>query len=85
MFTHRVYAEFENQIEYIKDKEFDEQKGEVMILEYLSKNEFITRREVERLCGFSSTTSKRVLKALRDKEEIILVGESKSSKYTLKN
>lgn len=84
MFTHRVYAEFENQIEYIKDKEFDEQKGEVMILEYLSKNEFITRREVERLCGFSSTTSKRILKSLRDKEKIVLIGQSSSSKYKLK-
>lgn len=84
MFTHIVYAEFENQIEYIKDKEFDEQKGEVMILEYLSKNEFITRREVERLCGFSSTISKRILKSLRDKEKIVLIGQSSSSKYKLK-
>lgn len=84
MFTHRVYAEFEDQIEYIKDKEFDEIKGSAMILEYLSKNEFITRPEVERLCGFSPTTSKRVLKLLRDEDKIILVGRSISSKYKLK-
>lgn len=84
MFTHRVYAEFEDQIEYVKDKGFDEIKGGVMILEYLSKNEFITRPEVERLCGFSPATSKRILKRLRDEEKIILVGQSRSSKYKLK-
>ncbi|TDM12880.1 ATP-binding protein [Macrococcus lamae] len=84
MFTHRVYAEFDDQIEYFKDKEFDETKGEVMILEYLSKYEFITRREVERLCGFSTTTSKRILKSLREKNKIILIGQSSSSKYKLK-
>lgn len=84
MFTHRVYAEFENQIEYIKDKGFDEFKGEAMILEYLSKNESITRREVERLCGFSASTSKRILKSLRDKDKIVLVGRSSSSRYKLK-
>ena len=84
MFTHRVYAEFEDQIEYVKDKGFDEIKGGVMILEYLSKNEFITRPEVERLCGFSPATSKRILKRLRDEEKVILVGQSRSSKYKLK-
>nr|WP_263315008.1 hypothetical protein [Mammaliicoccus sp. Marseille-Q6498] len=56
-----------------------------MILEYITKNEFITRREVERLCGFSTSTSKRVLKSLRDKNEITLIGQSSSSKYKLKS
>lgn len=55
-----------------------------MILEYLSENEFISRREVERLCGFSTTTSKRILKSLRDKDKIVLVGQSSSSRYKLK-
>ncbi|WP_146553754.1 hypothetical protein [Rummeliibacillus sp. SL167] len=74
MFTHRIYAEFDDQIEYTKDKGFD--------VDYLSKNEYITRSEVERLCGFSSATSKRMLKSLRDQEKIIL--EGKSSKYKLR-
>jgi len=84
MFTHRVYAEFEDQIEYIKDKDFDEIQANVMILDYLSKNNYITRQEVERLCGFSPTTSKRLLKRLRDENKIVLEGRSISSKYKLK-
>lgn len=84
MFTHRIYAEFDDQIEYTKDKGFDEIQANIMILDYLSKNEYITRSEVERLCGFSSATSKRMLKSLRDQEKIILEGKSKSSKYKLR-
>ena len=84
MFTHRVYDSFHANIEYTKDKDFDEIQANVMILDYLSKNEYITRKEVERLCGFSPATSKRVLKDLREQEKIVLEGQSKSSKYKLK-
>lgn len=81
MFTHRVYAEFSDQVEYIKDKEFNEIQARAMILEYLNENEYIKRAEVEKLCGFSATTSKRVLKKLRDANEINLVGKGSSSRY----
>lgn len=83
MFTHRVYQNFHENIEYTKDKEFDEIQANVMILDYLSKNEYITRKEVERLCGFSPATSKRILKKLRDQGKIFLEGQSKSSRYKL--
>lgn len=83
MFTHRVYESFNGNIEYTKDKDFDEIQANVMILDYLSKNEYITRQEVERLCGFSPATSKRILKSLRELEKIVLEGKSKSSKYRL--
>lgn len=83
MLTHRVYAEFDDQIEYTKDRAFDEIQANVMILEYLAKNEYITRPEVERLCGFSSATSKRVLKLLREEEKIVLEGKSRASRYRL--
>ncbi|KGR78975.1 hypothetical protein CD29_08130 [Ureibacillus manganicus DSM 26584] len=83
MFTHRVYAEFDDQIEYIKDKDFDEIQAEVMIIDYLKKNGTITRADVEVLCGFSNTTSKRVLRKLRSENKIELVGKSTASKYVL--
>lgn len=83
MFTHRVYSDFYNQVEYVKDKEFDELQAETMVLTYLEQNEFITRAEVEKLCGFSPTTSKRLLKRLRDAEKIQLVGKSSASRYVL--
>lgn len=83
MFTHRVYSEFADQVEYIKDKEFDEIQAETMILTYLEQNEFITRSEVEKLCGFSPSTSKRLLRSLRDAEKIKLVGRSSASRYVL--
>lgn len=84
MFTHRVYESFNANIDYTKDKDFDEIQANVMILDYLSKNEYITRKEVERLCGFSPATSKRILKELRDQGKIVLEGQNKSSKYKLK-
>src|SRR5690625_4179367 len=59
MFTHRVYSEFRDQVGYVKDKEFDEIQAETMILEYLNQNKSITRAEVERLCGFSTSTRER--------------------------
>ncbi|MGJ7920636.1 RNA-binding domain-containing protein [Neobacillus sp. LXY-4] len=83
MFTHRVYESFNANIDYTKDKDFDEIQANVMILDYLSKNEYITRKEVERLCGFSPATSKRILKDLREQGKIILEGHNKSSKYKL--
>lgn len=85
MFTHRIYAEFDNQIEYIKDKDFDEIQVEAMIIDYLRKNEFITRVDVETLCGFSGTSSKRILKKMRDNNKITLVGKSSASRYVLVN
>ena len=65
MFTHRVYQYFHENIEYTKDKEFDEIQANVMILDYLSKNEYITRKEVERLVVFLQQL-KEFLKKLRD-------------------
>ena len=64
--------------EYTKDKDFDEIQANVMILVYLNKNEYITRKEVERLCGFSPATSKRILKDLREQEKIVLEGQLNS-------
>lgn len=83
MFTHRVYESFGDNIGYTKDKDFDEIQANTMILDYLSKNRYITRKEVERLCGFSPATSKRILKGLRDQGKVKLIGQSKLSKYEL--
>lgn len=84
MITQRVYESFNANIDYTKDKDCDEIQGNVMILDYSSKNEFITRKEVERLSGLSPGTSKGILKDLREKEKIILEGQNKSSRYILK-
>ncbi|USB33145.1 ATP-binding protein [Paenibacillus sp. YPG26] len=84
MFTHRVYESLDDNIEYTKDKDFDEIQAKTMIIDYLRKNGVITRSDVERLCGFSSTSSKRILQRLRDDEIIVLEGRARASKYKLK-
>ncbi len=84
MFTHRVYQNFDGNIEYTKDKDFDEIQAKTMIIEYLNRNGSITRTDVERLCGFSSTSSKRILQRLRDEEIIVLEGKARASYYKLK-
>lgn len=85
MFTHRVYESLDDSIEYTKDKDFDEIQAKVMIIEYLNKNKTITRLDVERLCGFSSTSSKRILQQLRDEDIISLEGRARASFYMLKS
>jgi ATP-dependent DNA helicase RecG len=84
MFTHRVYESLNDNIAYTKDKDFDEIQAKTMIIEYLNKNGSITRPDVERLCGFSSTGSKRILQRLREKEIIVLEGKARASHYRLK-
>ncbi|MBB6446732.1 RNA-binding domain-containing protein [Bacillus benzoevorans] len=84
MFTHRVYENLDDNIEYTKDKDFDEIQAKTMIIDYLNKNGSITRSDVERLCGFSSTSSKRILQRLRDAEIIDLEGKARASYYRLK-
>lgn len=84
MFTHRVYESLNDNIEYTKDKDFDEIQAKTMIIEYLNKNGSITRPDVERLCGFSSTSSKRILQRLRAEEVIVLEGRARASFYRLK-
>ena len=63
---------------------FDEIQAEVMIVDYLKKNDFITRSDVGILCGSSSTSSKRVLQKLRAQEQIELIGKGKASQYIIK-
>lgn len=84
MFTHRVYESLDDNIEYTKDKDFDEIQAKTMIIDYLNKNGSITRSDVERLCGFSSTSSKRILRSLREAEIIVLEGRARASFYRLK-
>ncbi|MDT8862796.1 putative DNA binding domain-containing protein [Alkalihalobacillus sp. MEB130] len=84
MFTHRVYESLDDNIEYTKDKDFDEIQAKTMIIDYLNKNGTITRLDVERLCGFSSTSSKRILQSLREAEIIVLEGKARASYYRLK-
>ncbi|WP_187370990.1 ATP-binding protein [Gracilibacillus massiliensis] len=84
MFTHRVYESLGETIQYTKDKDFDEIQAKQMILDYLRNNKKITRPDVESLCGFSSTSSKRILQQLRDEGLIVLVGRSRASHYVLK-
>lgn len=53
------------------------------IIDYLKKNGFITRVDVEVLCGFSNSSSKRILRKLRNENSIELVSRSRASRYVL--
>lgn len=83
-FTHRVLECLDDTIEYTKNKKFDEIRGKEMILEYLKDNDFITRKDIERLCGFSSSTSKRIITLLLESKKIIMIGQARSTKYELR-
>lgn len=83
MFTHRVYESLDDNIEYTKDKDFDEIQAKTMIIQYLNKNGQLLAL-MSKDCGFSSTSNKRILQRLRDEEIIVLEGRARARFYRLK-
>lgn len=53
-----------------------------IILTYLLKNEFITRKESEVLLGVSQASAARILRKMADSGEIYKVGNGKNLRYT---
>lgn len=82
---HRKEIEYSGVTDKMTDKMTDKNSSrEKQIMEYLSKNEFITNKIVCNLCEVSDATSKRLLKEMTDKGLLDAVGERKARKYILK-
>lgn len=53
------------------------------ILNYLSQNEFVTRKEAEAILGVSQASAARILKKMVDREELHTIGSGKNLRYVV--
>jgi len=68
----------------LSDNAVDLNESEKILLNYISINKIVTRKEVEDYFKISKSVAARRLKSLNDKDYIQMIGESKSTQYTLK-
>lgn len=55
-----------------------------LIMTYLLENEFVTRKEAEKILGVSQASAARILKKLVDSGELCKIGNGKNLKYVKK-
>jgi ATP-dependent DNA helicase RecG len=67
---------------YVHVLSFDEMQQEQMVISYVRSHGRITRREAAELCSISSEDAKTLLRGMRDKKLLIMVGDRRSAYYT---
>ncbi len=70
MLTARVYDSLKSGIEYTQDHTIQYLKAKRLIIEYLEKEENITRANIQELCGYNDNQARRTIEKLK-KENII--------------
>ncbi len=58
---------------------------EEKILQFLTSHQFITRRDVQSLAGVSQSTAGRILKTMVEHGLLVLLGDGRTTRYTLAN
>lgn len=54
---------------------------EIVIIDYLTENEFITNKIARELLGLADSTTKRILMNMVEKDILRVEGERKTTKY----
>lgn len=81
-FSASVYRKYMKLSDYIHLRGFEPIQLENMVLQYLEKNKFISRKEVVDLCRINEAQAYRLLKKLEQEGKIIKVGgKTKGVKY----
>ena len=70
MLTARVYDSLKSGIEYTQDHTIQYLKAKRLIIEYLEKEENVTRANIQELCGYNDNQARRTIEKLK-KENII--------------
>lgn len=83
--TERVYDEIKLDVDYTRDKTITYIKAKYLILEYLKKEESISRAKVEELCASTKKRSLAILQDMIDENLIKFVPKGKYSIYALVN
>jgi ATP-dependent DNA helicase RecG len=80
-----IYRRLDKRAAYVRRKGFDELQQEQMIMSYLHSHGRISRREGAELCQVTLRRAEYLLKKLRDRDKIHLVGRGKYAYYISKN
>ncbi|MDK8278296.1 RNA-binding domain-containing protein [Peptostreptococcus anaerobius] len=68
----------------LSDNAIDLNESEKTLLNYICVNKMVTRKEIQEYFDISKSVAARRLKSLTDKNYIQMIGESKSTQYTVK-
>lgn len=82
-FSASVYRNMGKPEAYIRAKGFDSLQMERMIVQYIESYGRITRAQVAELCRISDTQANYLLKTLRQKDLLLLMGSGRSAHYIL--
>ncbi|MGV8084390.1 MAG: ATP-binding protein [Coriobacteriia bacterium] len=76
-----LYRRLHMESEYVRGRGFDRIQQEQMVLTYVREHGSITRSQAADLCGMASRQASDLLVSMRDRGQLVLVGERKVAKY----
>ncbi|MFD4422891.1 RNA-binding domain-containing protein [Agromyces sp. NPDC058484] len=68
---------------YVRVRSFDDVQQEQMVLTYVNSHGSIRRRDAAELCAVSSDAAKLLLRRMRDKGLLAMVGDRRGARYVL--
>jgi Fic family protein len=71
--------------QYLNNQNLKLEENERKVINYLSKNKLVTRKELEKVVGLKERATKNLLKSMINKNLIEIIGGSKNSRYSLKS
>lgn len=78
-----LYRRFEEESQHVRARGYDRIQQEQMILAFVRTHGSIARRQAADLCQLDSASAALVLRALRDRGDLVLVGERRTARYVL--
>ena len=78
-----LYRRFEEHPQYVRVRGFDRVQQEQMILTFVRAHGSIARRQAADLCQLDSASAARLLRDLRGRGDLVLVGERRTARYVL--
>ncbi|MDR2369415.1 MAG: Fic family protein [Mycoplasmataceae bacterium] len=70
--------------QYLNNQKLKLEENERKVINYLSKNKLVSRKELEKVVGLKERATKNLLKSMINKNLIEITGGSKNSRYSLK-
>ena len=68
---------------YVRVRSFDEVQQEQMVLTYVNSHGAITRRDAAELCAISSDAAKVLLRRMRDRGRLEMLGDRRGARYVM--
>lgn len=83
MLTARVYEAIKTDVKYTQDQIVQYIKAKNRILDYLSRNSFITNETVRELCGYTQKQARKTIEKMREENILTITGKGRTTKYIL--